>query len=66
MDHFRLFNYWKFRNIYALRKGALKAFSKQILIDGDTSDSGYYEGLMNMLIYGLKIMEICLMKIIYI
>ena len=45
-------SFWAFsalgnlESIYALRKGALKVFSKQMLIDCDTSDSGCNGGLM--------------------
>ena len=45
-------SFWAFsalgnlESIYALRKGTLKVFSKQMLIDCDTSDSGCNGGLM--------------------
>ena len=45
-------SYWAFSTlgnlecIYNLRKGTLKSFSKQMLVDCDTSDSGCYGGLM--------------------
>ena len=45
-------SFWAFatlgnlESIYALRKGVLKVFSKQMLIDCDTSDSGCNGGLM--------------------